>query len=351
MFLFVFDVNSTTERKNPGAVIDAFKCAFHPSDRARLVIKCVNGSANRRGIAALVQQIGEYPVSLIDGYWPADRLRDLTAACDAYVSLHRSEGLGLTITEAMAHGKPVVATGWSGNTDVMHAGNSFPIDYRLVDIPASGGIYSASGRWAEPSIEHAARIMRSLYQDRNMARAVGAAARRDIERDYSEQAIADLVQARLHAIAIRQRWPAFKRKMHGVSRGYWRMVRQTIVAVRNAVPPDAKVAVVSKGDAALLAVPGRLALHFPQLESGVYAGHYPADSAEAIAHLEQLRTRGADHFVLPRAAFWWLDYYTAFAQHLNGYEVVSRNTDCLIYSLTERRSSTEPALHHREERT
>ena len=63
------------------------------------------------------------------------------SSCDAYVSLHRSEGIGLTIAEAMGLGKPVIATGWSGNTDFMDVSNAFPVGYRLVEIEENVGPY------------------------------------------------------------------------------------------------------------------------------------------------------------------------------------------------------------------
>ena len=67
------------------------------------------------------------------------------AACDAYVSLHRSEGTGLTITDAMALGKPVIATSWSGNMDFMDVSNSFPVRYELVELQRTIGPYRAGG--------------------------------------------------------------------------------------------------------------------------------------------------------------------------------------------------------------
>ena len=142
-----------------------------------------------------------------DGYWSVDEMRDLMAACDAYVSLHRSEGTGLTITDAMALGKPVIATGWSGNTDFMNVSNSFPVSHELVEIQKSVGPYQAGQTWAEPSVEHAAQCMRAAYDDRDAAQARGRAAQRDIETHYSEQAIGQRINERLETIGIRQRWP------------------------------------------------------------------------------------------------------------------------------------------------
>ncbi|MBV9174436.1 MAG: glycosyltransferase, partial [Chloroflexi bacterium] len=159
VYLFVFDFMSYMERKNPIGLIDAFRAAFAPDVHARLVIKCVNGDFNPRGLALLRERASGYPIDVIDGYRPAQEMDDLVAACDAFVSLHRSEGLGLTMAEAMAAGKPVAATGWSGNTEFMNVANSFPIRYQLVELEQAIGPYQAGSVWAEPSVEHAAEML------------------------------------------------------------------------------------------------------------------------------------------------------------------------------------------------
>ena len=86
------------------------------------------------------------------------------AACDCYVSLHRSEGFGLTLAEAMAIGKPAIGTGYSGNLDFMNAENSYLVDYELGRVGPDCEIYPAEGEWAEPSVEHAAELMRRVVE-------------------------------------------------------------------------------------------------------------------------------------------------------------------------------------------
>jgi hypothetical protein len=95
------------------------------------------------------------------------------------------------------------------------------------------------------------------------------------------------------------------------------------------------VAVVSKGDQDLLRLASSQGWHFPRTADGNYTGHYPADAAEAIAHLEQLRAQGADYFLLPSTYFWWLDHYDGLAHHLRWrYRIVADCPDtCLIYDL------------------
>lgn len=106
-------------------------------------------------------------------------------------------------------------------------------------------------------------------------------------------------------------------------------------AVERVVPAAATVLVVSKGDSALLELPGRQGWHFPQTEGGSYAGHHPGSSAEAIAHLEALRAKGAGYFLLPATSLWWLEHYEQFSQHLdtNCAPLEVPGDACLIYAL------------------
>ncbi len=335
VYLFIFDFHSHFQRKNPLAAVEAFRAAFAPSDPVRLVIKCVNERSNPAAFAALSEQSAGYPIAIHAGYWTADEMRDLMAACDAYVSLHRSEGAGLTITDAMALGKPVIATGWSGNMDFMNVANSFPVRYQLVKLEENIGPYRAGEMWAEPSIEHAAETMRYVFQEREQAQARGQAARRDIETYYSEAKVANLIRERLEAIALRRRLPEFQQETRARFRSYQQLPDRIRAVVRAFLPPAATVAVVNKGDSELLELDGRRAWHFPQRQDGKYAGYYPADSAAAIDHLEMLRSKGANFLLLPCTAFWWLEHYGEFREHLhNHYQIVVRQEDsCLIFAL------------------
>jgi ABC-type multidrug transport system fused ATPase/permease subunit/GT2 family glycosyltransferase/ubiquinone/menaquinone biosynthesis C-methylase UbiE len=123
---------------------------------------------------------------------------------------------------------------------------------------------------------------------------------------------------------------------------YVQLVNRIRAVVARSLLPDATVIVVSKGDDELLQLDSRRAWHFPQAEDGVYAGHYPADSAQAIAHLEALRGRGGEFLLFPSTAFWWNEHYTEFRQYLEQrYRMIVRQEDtCIIFSLSEAPAGT-----------
>jgi hypothetical protein len=108
-----------------------------------------------------------------------------------------------------------------------------------------------------------------------------------------------------------------------------------LAAVKESVRGGSTVLVISRGDEALLRLTGRKALHFPQAEDGSWAGHHPADSDEAIGHLESLRERGAEFLVVPPTYLWWLRHYEGLREHLDAnYEpVVSDDRAGAIYDL------------------
>jgi len=342
VFLFIFDFHSHFERKNPLAVVEAFRTAFSPGDHVHLVIKCVNAESNVRDYARLKDSAAGLPVSIHSGYWDAAAVRDLMAACDCYVSLHRSEGTGLTLSDAMALGKPVIATGWSGNMDFMSMGNSFPVCYDMVQLQENIGPYRAGESWADPSVTHAAELMRRVHDDRDAAQARGRAARRDIETNYSPHRIGTLIRQRLEAIAVRRRFAEFQEATRAEFGNYLRLPERIRQAVGKSVPDGAAVLMVSKGDNELMKLNGRPAWHFPQNAEGVYAGYYPASSSEAIDHLEALRAHGAGYLLFPRTAFWWLAHYADFRRHLDGqYQRIWHDEDSLIYRLEAPRQSSD----------
>jgi glycosyltransferase involved in cell wall biosynthesis len=333
-FLFVFDVHSHLTRKNPLGVVNAFRRAFSPSEPVRLFLKCVNAESDPPGFAALQAAAEGWPITIVSGYSTADRLRDLMAACDAYVSLHRAEGIGLTMAEAMALGKPVIATDWSGNTDFMDASNSFPVRYELTEIERNVGPYQAGETWAEPSVDHAAELMRFVVDHPSEARARGQQGRLALSRDYSEQSIAELLQRRLSVIADRNGFETFKRGVRAVVNGYRGLVGDIQRIVERTVPPGGVVAVVSKGDQELVEFSGRVGCHFPETPAGVYAGFHPRDSAAAIELIESSVARGREYLLVPGTAFWWFEHYPAFRDYLDASgQRVWADRRCVLYRL------------------
>ena len=137
----------------------------------------------------------------------------------------------------------------------------------------------------------------------------------------------------------------------GKDASYRQLVRRIRELVRTALPPESRVAVVSKGDDGLLDLYGRRASHFPQAADGRYSGYYPKSSLSVIAHLEAVRARGAEYLLLPATALWWLDHYPGFFEHLQRryLRAVDDPDACVIYSLREGPSPvTRPLLELEE---
>ncbi|MFK5600322.1 glycosyltransferase [Methylobacterium sp. HMF5984] len=200
VFVFVFHMTSIMDRKNPLGLIEAFKQAFNSTDKARLVIKTSFGAGYPKSMDALKTAAEESKIDIIDAVFTRDETLSLIDCGDAYVSLHRSEGLGLTMAEAMLLGKPVIATRYSGNCEFMDDNNSLLVDYEEVQLDRDIDPYKAGLRWAEPSIEHAAVLMRKLYEQPEIARAVGARAKDDLERRLSYSTTGRAVAERLGEI-------------------------------------------------------------------------------------------------------------------------------------------------------
>jgi glycosyltransferase involved in cell wall biosynthesis len=197
-FLFAFDFNSTGQRKNPWGVVTAFQRAFPGRDDVRLVIKATNGHLHVPAVERLRYAIGgDDRILLLERYLSVAELNDLYAGSDAYVSLHRSEGFGLTVAEAMVRGLPVIATDYSSTTELLDAGVGWPIPYELIEVGEGWPPYQADGMWADPDLDEAARAMRVVADDPAEARRRGSAAREHILRTRSMDAAADWVRTQL----------------------------------------------------------------------------------------------------------------------------------------------------------
>jgi glycosyltransferase involved in cell wall biosynthesis len=204
LFLFMFDFFSSLERKNPIGVIRAFRRAFPAGSGAKLVLKSINGHRRKTKRELMRGAIGGHPdITLIDGLLPKERMYAMVASCDCYVSLHRAEGFGIPLAEAMSMGKPVIATGYSGNLEFMDASNSYLVDATLTQIGGETGEYPTGGTWAEPDVDHAAALMRRVFEHPEEARERGARAAEHIALQHSPSAAGESMLERLAELTTR----------------------------------------------------------------------------------------------------------------------------------------------------
>ena len=199
-FLFAFDFNSIGQRKNPWGLVTAFQRAFPDRDDVRLVIKAINGRLNPQSAERLRVLIADDPrIELLERYLSVEELHELYASSDCYVSLHRSEGFGLTVAEAMARAMPVISTAYSSTTEFLDERTGWPIPHRLVPVGPDCYPYHAEALWAEPDLDAAARAMRQVADDPAEAARRGAAAREHILRTRSMSAASEWLAEQLAA--------------------------------------------------------------------------------------------------------------------------------------------------------
>ncbi|WP_418791104.1 glycosyltransferase family 4 protein [Phosphitispora sp. TUW77] len=204
LFLAMYDIQSIQERKNPRAVIEAFKNAFSKEDTsAALIIKVNNSKDDPMHLDKLREEVRDYKnVYLLEGNMNRHQVNDLLNSVDCYISLHRSEGFGLGLAEAMYLGKPVIGTNWSGNTDFMNPSNSCLVDYKLIGIPRDYGPYKAGQVWAEPDIEQASYFMRKLVSDPVWRKELALRGQETIFTNYSPRAVGEQAKQRLISLSL-----------------------------------------------------------------------------------------------------------------------------------------------------
>lgn len=220
--LFSFDYLSTLERKNPLDLVEAFRRAFAPDEGPLLVLKSISSELRVDDAERLRTRVaGEPDILLLEDYLSPERRDALVQLSDVYASLHRSEGLGLTLAEAMAWGKPVVATAYSGNLHFMTDENSYLVPWTPTTIPAHCDPYPEGGTWAQPDLDVAARLLREAVEDTAGAAVRGARAAHDIREKHGTEEAGARMAARLAQIDVlvpRLRWRARARRLSHVVR-------------------------------------------------------------------------------------------------------------------------------------
>lgn len=208
LFLFFFDFRSFVSRKNPMAVVRAFEQAFSSSDDSvGLVIK-TNGMSECSDAYEAFKNgdvTGDPRILWIDRVMDDREIRSLVGQCDCFVSLHRSEGFGRGLAEAMLMEKPVIATGYSGNLDFTNEENCCLVDYVLVPVGEGEYPFGAGQLWAEADVDMAAGFMRTLVNDPAFAREKGEAGARYIRRHHSFAAVGSRYRRRLEQLGLVER--------------------------------------------------------------------------------------------------------------------------------------------------
>jgi glycosyltransferase involved in cell wall biosynthesis len=200
-FLYLHDYHSVAPRKNPIGLIDAFRRAFSPGSGAKLVLKSINADTRPDEHDRIVLAVGEHPdITLIDRYVPGREKNAIIAHCDCYVSLHRAEGFGLTVAEAMLLSKPVIATRYGGTQEFLSDENAYLVDWQPVTVGEGAFPYSPEEVWAEPDLDQAAELMRHVFSEPEEARERGTTARRQMLQRHSPQVAGAAMRSRLALI-------------------------------------------------------------------------------------------------------------------------------------------------------
>ncbi|MFC0524557.1 glycosyltransferase [Pontibacillus salicampi] len=202
LFLTMYETHSTIRRKNPVASIDAFQAAFDKDDETvGLVVKINGGKEAAHEVEGLHQKIEGYSnIFIIDDILEKKYVNSLIHVTDSFISLHRSEGFGLTLAEAMYLEKPVIATNWSANTDFMHKQNSCLVRYSLMVVTGYVKGLSREQKWAEPDKKDAQFYMRKMVQEQKWAKEIGIKGKNTIDSYLSIKNVGSIYKKRWDAI-------------------------------------------------------------------------------------------------------------------------------------------------------
>jgi len=204
VYLFFFDFSSFAQRKNPWAMLEAFErlAARRPEAPLHCVIKFKGGTDDhpgRRELDARLARLGDRAQAIRHDLTD-NEIKNLVRCADAFVSLHRSEGFGRGMAEAMAMGRVAIATGYSGNLDFMTPDTSLLVDHTLVPVGADDYPHGDGQVWADASVDHAVTLMEWVLDHAAEARALGERARRHIRTGFSARAVGLRYLERLEAV-------------------------------------------------------------------------------------------------------------------------------------------------------
>ncbi|MCL6220974.1 glycosyltransferase family 4 protein [Zunongwangia pacifica] len=201
-FLFVFDFNSSALRKNPYFLIEVFKKASKlVNHQIELVLKTSNSHHHKKDYQRLMELIEDSEnIKIIDEYIDRKELEKLIQECDCYISLHHAEGFGLTLAEAMAYGKPVIATNYSGNTEFMTSSNSFLVETIVKTNDIIDNHFDQSTIWGNPLQENSVNCIVEVFSNPQLAFQKGKIAKQDIAKHLSYENVGRIIENRFHFI-------------------------------------------------------------------------------------------------------------------------------------------------------
>jgi glycosyltransferase involved in cell wall biosynthesis len=202
-FIFSFDYYSRTARKNPLGVAQAFGYAFpDPAMKVGLLIKSTGPEELDPTVSQQLKNLStiDKRITIFDRSVGRDEMLSLIDACNCYVSLHRAEGFGLGMAEALALGKPVIATDYSGNRDFLTEGTGFPVPFSLRRLMPGEYPFGEGQSWAEPDLAVAIQYMRTVFANRGERERRSSRGKQFIEDHYSGQGAAKIIMDRLDEI-------------------------------------------------------------------------------------------------------------------------------------------------------
>lgn len=205
--LFIFDFNSDYYRKNPIAVIKAFKKAFNENENVALIIKTLNGDRNPDQLSDLHKESDfNNRILIIDNELSTEKLGEIYNISDLYISLHRSEGSGLTIMEMLMMGKPIVCTNYGGNLNFCKTNFSNLVDYKLIPIDQNSIYYKmiegTESNWADPDIDNAAMKIKYVYENYQTELERAAIGKQYIEDNYNQTQLYNFIKKRINSLLL-----------------------------------------------------------------------------------------------------------------------------------------------------